>query len=149
MRKLMVVVGGVVALGGELAVANSVTCTMASLERTVELRYENPGDAVPCEVRYAKPTEGSGEQVLWRAENQAGYCEARFDEFLDKLRGFGWSCGEPVGDATATGADDVADEPAPDNAPEEAADEPAPTTEGADEVSEPAEPDTVEAPTTE
>ena len=148
MRKLMMVVGGVVALGGEMAVANSVTCTMASLERTVELRYQNPGDAVPCEVRYAKPTEGSGEQVLWRAENQAGYCEARFDEFLDKLRGFGWSCGEPVGDATATGADDVADEPAPDNAPEEVADEPAPTTEGADEASEPAEPDAVEAPTT-
>ena len=149
MRKLMMVVGGVVALGGELAVANSVTCTMASLERTVELRYENPGDAVPCEIRYAKPTEGSGEQVLWRAENQAGYCEARIDEFLDKLRGFGWSCGEPATDATEDWADGDADEPAPDNAPEEVADEPAPTTEGADEASEPAEPDAVEAPTTE
>jgi len=90
-------VGGLMVLGGELAMAKSVTCTMASLERTVELRYETPGDAVPCEVRYAKPTEGIDEQVLWRAEREAGYCEARFGEFLDKLRGFGWSCGAATG----------------------------------------------------
>ena len=36
--------------------------------------------------------------MLWRAEREAGYCEARFGEFVDKLRGFGWSCGEAVGD---------------------------------------------------
>ena len=47
-----------------------------------------------CEIHYAKPTEGWGEQVLWRAEHEAGYCEARFDEFLDKPEGLDWSCGE-------------------------------------------------------
>lgn len=143
MRYLILAVGGLVVLGGELAMAKSVTCTMASLERTVELRYETPGDAVPCEVRYAKPTEGIDEQVLWRAEREAGYCEARFGEFVDKLRGFGWSCNETTADAT----DDWTDEPAPDPVPGEPADEPAPTTEDTDEP--PAvEPDTADPPTT-
>lgn len=148
-RKLILVVGGVVALGGELAMANSVSCTMASLERTVELRYDNPGDAVPCEIRYAKPTEGFGEQVLWRAENQPGYCEARFGEFLDKLRGFGWSCGEPAADATDDRADDVAVAPEPDPEPAAPAEEPEATEDAAEEASVPAETDTSEAPTTE
>ena len=138
MRNLIVAVGALIVLGGELAMAKSVTCTMASLERTVELRYDNPGDAVPCEVRYAKPTEGVAEQVLWRAEREAGYCEARFGEFVDKLRGFGWSCGEAVGD-------DLADEPEPATpeavvGPAESDTEPEPAT---------AEPDTSDAPTTE
>lgn len=142
MRNLILALGGVIFLGGEVAMAKSVTCTMASLERTVELRYETPGDAVPCEVRYAKPTEGIDEQVLWRAEREAGYCEARFGEFVDKLRGFGWSCG------TATDAsDDWTEEPAPAQVPEKPAHEPAQTTEDADEA--PAvEPDTADSPTT-
>ena len=96
---------------------------MASLERTVELRYENPGEAVPCEVRYAKPTEGWGEQVLWRAEHEAGYCEARFDDFVNKLEGFGWSCGEPADETPDTGTDDDADEGEPESVPAEPADE--------------------------
>ena len=128
--------------------AKSVTCTMASLERTVELRYEAPGEAVPCEIRYAKPTEGVGEQVLWRAEREAGYCEARFGEFVDKLRGFGWSCSEATTDATDDWTDDVATEPEPEAAPEEPADEPESNPDGDSETSEPAEPDTAE-PTTE
>ena len=142
MRELIIAVGGLIVLGGEMAMAKSVACTMASLERTVELRYENPGNAVPCEVRYAKPTEGFGEQVLWRAEREAGYCEARFGEFVDKLRGFGWSCNE----ATADAADDWTEEPEP--VPEEPADEPAPTTEDVDEAPESVEPDTRDPPTT-
>ena len=118
-RKLLVpLVAVVVALGGQVASAKTVTCSMASFERTVELRYDNPGEAVPCEIRYAKPDEGVGEEVLWRAENEAGYCEARFQAFVDKLRGFGWSCGTGVdaGDqstAAAGGEAPVDDEPAP------------------------------------
>lgn len=144
MRKLIIAVGGLMVLGGELATAKSVTCTMASLERTVELRYETPGDAVPCEVRYAKPTEGIGEQVLWRAEREAGYCEARFGEFVDKLTGFGWSCGVPAADAADDWADDVADEPEPDPEPAAPAEEPETT----EDPSVPAETDTLEAPAT-
>ena len=149
MRNLILAVGGLVMLGGELAMAKSVTCTMATLERTVELRYETPGDAVPCEVRYAKPTEGIDEQVLWRAEHESGYCEARFGEFVDKLRGFGWSCSETTADATDDWTDDVAPEPEPDAAPEAVVDEPEATDGDAEEASAPTEPETSDAPTTE
>lgn len=138
MRNLIFAVGGLLVLGGELAMAKSVTCTMASLERTVELRYETPGEAVPCEVRYAKPTEGVGEHVLWRAEREAGYCEARFGEFVDKLRDFGWSCG-------AAGGAALADEPEP--ATPEAVVEPAESDTEPEQAT--AEPDTSDAPTTE
>lgn len=110
-HKLMLGVAGLVVLGCEGALAKTVSCTMASLERTVELRYEIPGETVPCEIIYAKPTEGIGKQVLWRAEREAGYCEARFGEFVDKLRGFGWSCSAATADATDDWTDEVAREP--------------------------------------
>lgn len=142
MRTLIMALGGVIFLGSEVAMAKSVTCTMASLERTVELRYETPGDAVPCEVRYAKPSEGIGEQVLWRAEREAGYCEAKFGEFVDKLRGFGWSCSEAAADTK----DDWTEEPESDEVPEEPSDEPLPATEDANKA--PVEPDTPNPPTT-
>ncbi len=106
-RNLTLAVCGLIALGGEFAWAKTATCTMTSLERTVELRYENPGEAVPCEIAYSKPSEELGEQVLWRAENEAGYCEARFEEFVDKLRGFGWNCAGTDSDTPPT--DDEAD----------------------------------------
>ena len=99
-------------LACDLAVAKSARCSMDSLERTVELRYETPGEGVPCEVRYAKPTEGVGEQVLWRAEREVGYCEARFEKFVDKLVGFGWSCAEVAVDPVDAWHDDLAGEPA-------------------------------------
>ena len=49
-----------------------------------------------------------GNQVLWRAEHEAGYCQARFDEFVDKLRGFGWSCAMPDGITPHPASDDIA-----------------------------------------
>ena len=138
MRNLIFAVGGLVLLGGELAMAKSVTCTMASLERTVELRYETPGEAVPCEVRYAKPTEGVDEQVLWRAEREAGYCEARFDEFLDRLRRFGWSCGAAAAEATDDWTDD-AGEPESGSSSAAPAEEPEATDDNVDGASVPGE----------
>lgn len=109
-RNLILAVCGLIVLGGEFAWAKTASCTMTSLERTVELRYENPGEAVPCEIGYSKPSEEKGEQVLWRAENEAGYCEARFEEFVDKLRGFGWTCDENDSDIPPT-AGEADDEP--------------------------------------
>ena len=117
-RSLILAVCGFIVLGGEFAWANTVSCTIMAMERTVQLRYENPGEAVPCEIHYSKPFEDMGNQVLWRAEHEAGYCEARFDEFVDKLSGLGWSCDAPdSGTAQATndhiaGPDAVEDETA-------------------------------------
>lgn len=67
-------------------------CTFGSLERRIEI-YREPGLLVPCEVHYYKDTEAPGEQqVLWRAQNEEGFCEARVDEFLTQLSDWGWDC---------------------------------------------------------
>lgn len=80
--------------------AMNYSCSLADLTRRVEILAE-PGVSVPCEVHYYKDTENPGEdQVLWSAQNEAGYCEARAAEFIERLRGMGWNCqatggGEP------------------------------------------------------
>ena len=67
-------------------------CTEGGNVRRVEIFYET-GAAVPCEVHYFKDTEEPGSsQVLWRALNQSGYCEARTREFITRLQTNGWDC---------------------------------------------------------
>lgn len=74
--------------------ANNYQCSLDELTRRVEIFYET-GVTVPCEVHYYKDTEMPGErQVLWRAANEEGYCEARAAEFVAKLEGMGWTCWE-------------------------------------------------------
>ena len=68
-------------------------CTMNQRTRTVTVVYANPGQPVPCEVLYEKPAENQS-MTLWRAKNEAGYCEARAAEFVSKLVDLGWACGE-------------------------------------------------------
>ena len=71
----------------------------------MEVLYET-GMTLPCEVHYYKDTEAPGEsQVLWSAQAQEGYCEAKTEEFVARLQGWGWSCGASA-------------EPAPEAAPE-------------------------------
>ena len=72
--------------------ADPSICNNAGLTRSVEVVYSDPGYPVPCEVIYDKSGEGAGQHSLWRAGNQAGYCEAQAAAFLDKLRDIGWSC---------------------------------------------------------
>jgi hypothetical protein len=80
---------------------------------------------VPCEVHYFKDTELPGEnQVLWTATTEAGYCESKAEEFVAKLREWGWDCGPGV---EAEAAPEAATESAPEPAPEENA-EPEPIT---------------------
>ena len=56
---------------------NNYQCSHGDLQRRVEIVYET-GVTVPCEVHYYKDTEAPGErQVLWRALQQEGYCEAK------------------------------------------------------------------------
>ena len=72
---------------------HSYQCSYGDLQRRVEIFYET-GVTVPCEVHYFKDTEAPGEsQVLWRALNEAGYCERMAEDFIGKLRDLGWSCG--------------------------------------------------------
>jgi len=72
----------------------SYQCSFGELQRRVEILTE-PGVSVPCEVHYYKDTEAPGEkQVLWSAGSQEGFCEAKTEEFIAKLEGFGWDCGQ-------------------------------------------------------
>ena len=86
--------------------AGKYRCTQGDLVRRVEI-YTEPGASVPCEVHYFKDSEAPGEsQVLWSASAEAGYCEARTEEFVARLRGWGWDC-----NASAAADADVAPEP--------------------------------------
>jgi hypothetical protein len=79
---------------------NTYQCSHGDLQRRVEIVYET-GVTVPCEVHYYKDTEAPGErQVLWRALQQEGYCEAKTREFVAQLGSWGWNCAQGSG-ATA------------------------------------------------
>ena len=95
-------------------------CNYGDLQRRVEIFHET-GVTVPCEVQYFKDTEAPGQrEVLWRALNEAGYCEKKAREFVTKLQGWGWSCTQG---AEATVAPEAATEPEPmDPTPTEADD---------------------------
>ena len=97
------------------AFANPVQCTQGSLVRSVEVVYSGPDQTLPCEVIYDKTQEGAGIHSLWRASNEAGYCEAQSAAFADKLGAMGWDCGEPAGsgiDVDSGDAPSAADVPA-------------------------------------
>jgi hypothetical protein len=67
-------------------------CSLGGDIRRVEIMYET-GVAVPCEVHYLKVTEAPGtREVLWSAQNESGYCEARSEEFVARLESLGWAC---------------------------------------------------------
>ncbi|AQS37982.1 hypothetical protein Sps_02830 [Shewanella psychrophila] len=64
-------------------------CSLDNQQRVIEVIYTNPTAAVPCLVKYHKD---NASQILWRAENQAGYCEAKANEFAIKQQIWGWQC---------------------------------------------------------
>ncbi len=80
-------------------------CTYSDLQRRVEILYET-GMTLPCEVHYYKDTEAPGDkQVLWRAMNEANYCEQKAEEFIVKLQDLGWSCGQNQAAGTPVAAE--------------------------------------------
>jgi len=64
-------------------------CLSGSAERKISIVYDTPGQDVPCAVTYEK---GDGIQTLWSAENEAGYCEVKAAEFVERQREWGWDC---------------------------------------------------------
>lgn len=64
-------------------------CTNNELERVIEVT--SPADApVPCSVDYTKETGET--KSLWRANNDENYCLSKASDFLEKQRGWGWTC---------------------------------------------------------
>ena len=82
--------------------AEPVACRLDDRLRTVEVVRASPNEPVPCEVVYDKSSEGQGRSVLWRAQRERGYCEARMEEFVAKLEGMGWSCDAPDAEPAGT-----------------------------------------------
>ena len=85
-------------------------CTYGDMQRRVEIAHE-PGVEVPCSVHYYKDTEMPGEQqILWSAQNDPTYCQAKANELVAKLRGWGWDCGASVdGESIEAAVDEMED----------------------------------------
>ena len=71
---------------------SQAVCKNSGLTRKVTIQYEDPNAKVPCKVLYEKPTEDAPTQTLWTAAGEEGFCEQKTQEFLDKLKGWGWDC---------------------------------------------------------
>jgi hypothetical protein len=88
----------------QIALANTTyVCTSGEMERRIEVVYLGT-DTVPCEVRYTK--NGSTE-VLWSAQAEEGYCDAKAAEFVEKQRGWGWACAESTEGVSEPSSPDV------------------------------------------
>ena len=74
------------------SIASSWTCHNAKLTRHVTVFYPETPAPLPCKVYYTKTTENLLPRVLWKAENNEGYCEHKAEEFVERLRSLGWQC---------------------------------------------------------
>jgi len=76
---------------------DAALCKIGEIMRRVEIRYYEKEKSVPCEVHYYKDTEEPGtDRILWRAQNETGFCENKMSAFVDELSGFGWYCASEV-----------------------------------------------------
>ena len=73
------------------ASAESWVCESGELIREIAIKRES-ANAAPCSVIYDKEIEGQGSEVLWSAQNDGAYCDAKADALAEKLTGFGWTC---------------------------------------------------------
>jgi len=71
--------------------AESWICEHSNLVREINVVRET-GNAVPCSVAYNKKSEGLGSSVLWTANADGSYCDAKADGLAEKLKGLGWAC---------------------------------------------------------
>lgn len=86
--------------------ANSWSCKNGNLLREVKIEYAGQSP-VPCKVIYNKPDEDQSSKVLWNAQSEQGYCEAKARDFVARLESWGWACtsddaSAPAEPATAT-----------------------------------------------
>ena len=73
------------------ASAESWICEHSTLVREINVERAT-ADPAPCSVAYNKQSEGKGVKILWSAQNDGSYCDAKADGLAEKLQGMGWSC---------------------------------------------------------
>ena len=71
--------------------AGSWICEHNNLIREITVQRDTSNPA-PCSVIYNKDSEGQGSQSLWNARHDGNFCDAKADEFAEKLKSYGWSC---------------------------------------------------------
>jgi hypothetical protein len=74
----------------DIARSREYQCARGLVIRNIVVEYQVPGQKVPCEVFYHKPSQIP--RVLWKARAQAGFCESKADQLLQELDRNGWSC---------------------------------------------------------
>ena len=69
-------------------------CTLGGAVRRVEVYYPQAPETLPCQVIYYKDTEAPDQpEVLWDAQNEDGYCEAKANDMAEDLETkWGWQC---------------------------------------------------------
>jgi len=68
-------------------------CTLNGLSRRILINHPNSPATLPCEVTYYKDNEAPNTaKVLWKANNDAGYCEQQAQFMANRLGGWGWQC---------------------------------------------------------
>ncbi|MDO3386465.1 hypothetical protein QWI17_11515 [Gilvimarinus sp. SDUM040013] len=65
-------------------------CELEGATRQIEVAYLVSEQDVPCEVRYQK-NDGDG-TVLWRANNQGGFCENKAASLVSEHKTLGFQC---------------------------------------------------------
>lgn len=78
-----------------LAIENQLSiCTKDSELRAIEIFYLTQ-ERVPCKVNY---TRNSNNKILWQAQFNEGFCEAKAADFVNKLKQSGWNCRSILGE---------------------------------------------------
>lgn len=97
MNKQNLLLTGVLLSLSSSAFAGSWSCRHNDNVREIHIE-QSTSAPVPCSVVYRKLTEGAQDRVLWSAENDAGYCEAKAQAFVEKQTSWGWTCVETLSD---------------------------------------------------
>ncbi|MEJ2471686.1 MAG: hypothetical protein P8Y91_04310 [Desulfuromonadales bacterium] len=86
---ILIAILSVLLTTGSAVAGETYRCIFGQQERIISVVYPKPDQTLPCEVHYEK--DGQSE-ILWQAENEAGYCEEKARDFVEEQRAWGWIC---------------------------------------------------------
>ena len=83
------------------AYADAWSCSRGNDVREIHISLTT-SSPVPCHVVYKKQTEGIEDKILWSANNDDSYCEAKAQGLIAKLESVDWVCTETIRDEKDT-----------------------------------------------